>query len=155
MITLIQADSGDLDAVMEIMTGAFDRRYGESWTRSQCAGILPMTGVKLILAEQDGCLEPCGFSLFRTVADDAELLLLAVSPMAQRKGVGRRLLNHFIDEAKKNGAGRIHLEVREGNPAIRLYQSAGFTTAGRRRDYYRGPNGAKYDALTFVLYVEP
>lgn len=155
MIILIQADSGDLDAVMEIMTAAFDRRYGESWTRSQCAGILPMAGVKLILAEEDACLEPRGFSLFRTVADDAELLLLAVSPKAQRKGVGRRLLSHFIDEAKKSGAGRIHLEVREGNPAIRLYQSAGFTAAGRRRDYYRGPNGAKYDALTFVLDVEP
>ena len=39
----------DLDAVMEVMETAFGDRYGEAWTRSQCAGILPMTGVSLML----------------------------------------------------------------------------------------------------------
>jgi hypothetical protein len=33
------------------MTAAFPARFGEAWTRSQCAGILPMTGVRLMLAE--------------------------------------------------------------------------------------------------------
>ena len=154
MITLIEAHSGDLDAVMEIMTAAFDQQYGEAWTRSQCAGILPMTGVKLILAQDEKNSRPCGFSLYRTIAGDAELLLLAVSPAVQSQGVGRLLLNQFLKEAKKSGANRIHLEVREGNPAIALYRSAGFEAMGRRRNYYRGQSGKQHDALTFVLNVD-
>lgn len=155
MTRLVQARSGDLDAVMEIMTTAFDDQYGEAWTRSQCAGILPMSGVKLILAEEEEeNSRPCGFSLYRTIAGDAELLLLAVSPEAQGRGIGRLLLSQFIDDAKKNGANKIHLEVREGNRAIRLYRSTGFAPAGRRRNYYRGVNGIQRDALTFVLNVD-
>jgi ribosomal-protein-alanine N-acetyltransferase len=42
----------------------------------------------------------------------------------------------------------VHLEVREGNPAVILYRSAGFSVAGRRRKYYRGRFGGEFDALT-------
>ncbi len=149
-IRVQQGGDGDLNSVMRIMGAAFPSRYGEAWTRSQCAGILPMTGVKLVLAS-DGEQEPVGFSLYRTVADDAELLLLAVAPEARGNGIGRHLLGHFIEDAKKNGAERIHLEVREGNPAIRIYEAAGFAQVNRRRNYYRGSGGAGFDALTFVL----
>lgn len=148
-ITLTEANASRLDEVMTVMNAAFGDRYGEAWTRSQCAGILPMHGVRLLIADGDG--EPLGFALYRTVVDDSELLLLAVSPEAQGKGIGRKLLEQFIGEAKKNGASRIHLEVRDGNPAIRIYEAAGFAPAGRRRNYYRGADGKKHDALTFVL----
>jgi [ribosomal protein S18]-alanine N-acetyltransferase len=60
------------------------------------------------------------------------------------------LLGRFLDRAIDQGAGRIHLEVREGNPAIKLYRSAGFAIAGRRRKYYRGSDGSQYDALTLA-----
>jgi len=154
MITLRHARSQDLDAVMEIMSAAFDPKYGEAWTRSQCRGILPMAGVRLILAQDAKNSKPCGFSLYRTIADDSELLLLAVSPHAQKQGVGRFLLTEFIASSRKYGANRIHLEVRDGNSAIHLYRSAGFISAGRRRKYYRGRDGEVHDALTFVLNVD-
>jgi ribosomal-protein-alanine N-acetyltransferase len=150
IVTLVPGTSDDLDSVMDFMTSAFPARFGEAWTRSQCAGILPMTGVRLVLA-RDGEETSLGFSLYRTVAGDSELLLLAVDASAQGKGIGRKLLDHFIEDAKQNGAERIHLEVRDGNPATWLYESAGFTEANRRRNYYRGKDGAQFDALTFVL----
>jgi ribosomal protein S18 acetylase RimI-like enzyme len=31
-----------------------------------------------------------------------------------------------------------------------MYRSAGFEQAGRRRNYYRAPNGNRFDALTLV-----
>lgn len=154
MITLRHARSADLDAVMEIMNTAFDPRYGEAWTHSQCAGILPMAGVRLVLAQEGETSQPCGFSLYRTIAGDSELLLLAVSSETQRRGIGRILLTEFINQSKKFGAGRVHLEVRDGNSAINLYRSAGFVPVGRRRKYYRGPDGEVNDALTFVLNVD-
>ena len=153
IVNLVDGGADDLDSVMHVMKSAFPERYGEAWTRSQCAGILPMMGVRLTLAEEeDG--EVVGFSLFRTIADDSELLLLAVAPASQGRGVGRKLLQHFIDDAKKNGASRVQLEVRDGNPAIRVYESAGFVQSNRRRNYYRGRDGGQYDALTFLLSAE-
>jgi len=149
-ITLVSGGAGDLPAVMEVMAAAFSDRFGEAWTRSQCAGILPMSGVSLALARDDAD-RILGFALYRTILDDSELLLLAVLPTVQRQGVGRKLLDHFLEDAKKNGANRIHLEVRDGNPAIRMYEAAGFTQSNRRRDYYRGADGMRYDALSFTL----
>ncbi|MGI8704214.1 MAG: ribosomal protein S18-alanine N-acetyltransferase [Sphingomicrobium sp.] len=148
-VSLVAGGADDLDSVMSIMTAAFPACYGEAWTRSQCAGILPMTGVRLMLA-QNGA-DVVGFSLHRTIADDSELLLLAVTPSARARGIGRHLLEHFIEDAKGNGAARIHLEVRDGNPAIRLYEAAGFVQSNRRRNYYRGRGGERFDALTFLL----
>lgn len=142
--------SADLDSVMHVMTSAFGTLYGEAWTRSQCAGILPMSGVALRLARDKDANESIGFSLARRAADEAELLLIAVHPTEQRRGVGRLLLDDFIDQARSSGVRRAHLEVRDGNPAMSMYQTAGFNAVGRRRRYYHGGDGSLLDALTFV-----
>jgi ribosomal-protein-alanine N-acetyltransferase len=142
----------DIDAVMAVMGAAFEPTYGEAWTRSQCVGILPMAGVALRIAERDD-RTIAGFALIRTIADEAELLLIAVDPAAQHIGIGAALVEDFVEFAKLHGARRLHLEVRDGNSAIVLYERAGFSLAGRRRDYYRGPDGHKRDALTLALDV--
>ncbi|MEO8548253.1 MAG: GNAT family N-acetyltransferase [Sphingomicrobium sp.] len=152
-IRLAPGRSTDLAPVMTIMSAAFPSQFGEAWTRSQCAGILPMTGVSLMLAHDNGERQPIGFSLFRTVAGEAELLLLAVAPDRQRNGIGRMLLDHFIDCARAAGATRVHLEVRDGNPAVGMYRLAGFEPAGRRLNYYRGNDGRQFDALTLAREV--
>lgn len=139
----------DLDAVMEIMTAAFPAELGEAWTRSQCAGILPLAGVALRLAEQP-VGHVVGFALDRQVADEAELLLIAVYPTARRAGVGEILVRDFIDRNRAAGATRLHLEVRDGNPAESLYHRLGFDTVGRRSNYYSGIDGQRADALTLV-----
>lgn len=149
IVRLRRGGADDLDEVMRIMTAAFHSCFGEAWTRSQCAGILPMHGVTLTLAEHGGQVN--GFSLVRAVADEAELLLLAVDPVEQRRGFGQALLDDFIAAALAGGAHRLHLEVRDGNPAVELYRSSGFSPVGRRRNYYHGPDGQSHDAVTFVL----
>ena len=142
--------SDDMDTVMDIMGTAFEPTYGEAWTRSQCAGILPMAGVSLRLATQAND-RVAGFALMRAIADEAELLLIAVDPQAQNNGVGAALVDDFVTLASARGARRLHLEVRDGNLAIALYERAGFGLVGRRRDYYRGTDGHKRDALTLAL----
>jgi len=139
----------DLDDVMRVMGEAFQPCFGEGWTRSQCAGILPMGGVSLMIAEDERRV--IGFSLSRAVADEAELLLIAIAPERQGRGAGNLLLRHFVRAARSVGAVRLHLEVRDGNPAVDLYRRAGFVPAGRRRNYYKGPDGERYDAVTLML----
>ena len=58
------------------------------------------------------------------------------------------LLDQFMNHSTASGVSRVHLEVREGNPAVIMYRSAGFSVAGRRRKYYRGRFGGEFDALT-------
>ena len=147
LVRLADGGSDDIDAVMQVMVAAFDPGFGEGWTRSQCAGILPLSGVALTLA-RDGGGTVQGFALFRTIAGEAELLLLAVAPAAQRRGIGAALLDHFVARGRRAGAGRLHLEVRDGNPAIAMYQAFGFAAEGRRRNYYTGQDGRQHDAVT-------
>ena len=141
------ADHHHLDEVVAIMESAFDDRFGEGWTRSQCAGILPMRGVSMLIA-RDGGGQAVGFSLQRIVAGDGELLLLAVDPRFRRRGVGQGLLQKFVEQARSEGSSRVHLEVRDGNPAVVMYRKAGFRAVGRRRKYYHGRTGGEFDALT-------
>ena len=148
-VRLVPGGSADLDGVMDVMASAFDPRFGEGWTRSQCAGILPLSGVMLILARDEGEAVQ-GFSLLRMVADESELLLIAVAPGAQRRGVGASLLHHFIDLGRERGVRRLHLEVRDGNPAVAMYQAFGFKPEGRRSKYYCGRDGSQHDALTMA-----
>lgn len=152
-VRLEAGDSQDLDGVMVVMKAAFGDRYGEAWTRSQCAGILPMAGVSLRLARDAESREPLGFSLSRSVADESELLLLAVVPLHHRQGIGTRLLDDFIDHARGAGANRVHLEVRDGNPATAMYRASGFAPVGRRRNYYRAANGDRFDAVTYACAI--
>jgi ribosomal-protein-alanine N-acetyltransferase len=138
----------DLDDVMRVMNDSFDPAYGEAWTAPQCAGLLPMPGVWLTLARDGG--DVVGFALSRVVVREAELLLLAVRRDSQRRGVGQLLLDSFASVANARGAERLHLEVRDGNHAMRLYTAAGFAEVGRRRNYYTGSDGQIYDALTLA-----
>jgi [ribosomal protein S18]-alanine N-acetyltransferase len=148
IITLRHGGIADLDAVMSVMDDSFDPRFGEAWTASQCAGLLPMPGVWLMLAHEADAV--IGFALARSVAGEAELLLLAVRRGAQGRGVGKMLLDHFAELANGRGATRLHLEVREGNHALSLYERAHFALVGRRRNYYSGHGGQTYDALTLA-----
>ena len=139
----------DIDGVEAVMAHAFDPRFGEAWTRGQCLGVLAMPGVRLTLATLDD--EPAGFALVRTVLDEAELLLLAVTPAQRRRGVATALLRTAIADARAEGATRLHLEVRAGNDAVRLYLAHGFDRVGIRRGYYRGRTGQSHDAHTYSL----
>lgn len=149
---VIERGGGDsLDEVMAVMNSAFDRRFGEAWTRAQCAGILPMAGVTLMLARRNGTI--AGFSLARRTLDEAELLLIAVHADHAGNGIGTELLDHFATDQRRAGAHHLHLEVRDGNPAVKLYHDNGFTIVGRRTNYYKGTDGERFDALTMARTV--
>ncbi len=145
-IDIEEVEIGAIDAVMAIMTTAFDPSYGEAWTESQTLSMLTMPGTWVSLAQVDG--RPAGFALIRLVADEAELLLLAVIPDFRRCGVAMALIERSLRILRRRSANRLHLEVRHNNPAIELYSKAGFTLIGRRPGYYRGIDGKVHDALT-------
>ncbi len=78
-----------------------------------------------------------GLVLARTVADEAEILTLAVLPALRRRGLGERLLRAAMARCARSGAASMFLEVATTNhPARGLYKKLGFEEAGLRRRYY-------------------
>lgn len=152
-VELSEGAAADLDEVMLSMAEAFDPAFGEAWTRAQCEGMFTHPGVWLALAREGGA--PAGFALARAIIDEVELLLIAVRPALRRRGIGRLLLDRAIEAARSGGARRLHLEMRGGNSAESLYLDAGFERVGMRRNYYRGRNGERFDALTLALKLTP
>ena len=145
----------DLDRIMEVMEAAFDPAFGEAWTRRQVSDSLAMPNTHYLLVAADG--DPpregeraAGFTLSRAVADEEELLLVAVHPDHRGRGIGAALLERFVAEAGAHGATRLFLEMREGNKAESLYRRHGFEPVGRRRHYYRRGSGGPLDAITFA-----
>jgi ribosomal-protein-alanine N-acetyltransferase len=82
------------------------------------------------------------FGVMMRAPGEAQVLNLSVVPDARRQGLGRALLERFVDDAQRAGAEQIFLEVRLSNrPAIALYESAGFKAVGRRANYYPAARG--------------
>lgn len=148
----------DLDRLMEVMEIAFEPRWREAWTRRQVEDSLAMPHTYCILADENG--EPpadgapaAGFVLARRAPGEEELLLIGVRPECRRRGIGRRLLDLFAAQAQANGASEVFLEMRDENPAERLYIAAGFTPIGRRAGYYITTDGVRIDAITYRKHL--
>jgi len=94
-----------------------------------------------------------GFYIGEQVIDEATLMDICVSPNNQGKGLGKKLLTKFINQAKAKGAVKIWLEVRAKNiPAQMLYMNVGFIETGRRTGYYPSARGFGYeDAIVMCL----
>lgn len=119
--------------------------FSAPWDAAAFEALLSQTGVLAIEVPQ-------GFILIRTVADEAEILTLAVDPVARRQGLGVRLVQEGAASAAALGAAKLFLEVADDNhPALALYARAGFTEAGRRPGYYARPDGRRQDALILAL----
>jgi len=142
-------EPGELDFAdaMTVMEKAFDSQFGEAWTVQQLRSMMAMPGSVLVIGRIDD--RPVGFGLLRAIVGEAELLLLAVDPLHRGLGYGRRILDSCLMVAERSGAESVFLEVRDSNPAVHLYSKAGFSQYNRRKDYYLGSEGCRYDALSF------
>lgn len=95
-----------------------------------------------------------GYVIMTLVADQAELLNIAVAPRCRRQGVGKLLLEH--GEQTLSSGTSIFLEVRASNqPAILLYESLGYCEMGVRHNYYpaydaSGRETGQEDALLYA-----
>lgn len=165
---ILTPDRVEADSLQSLVDVSFDPRFGEGWSAEQVASALAMPGVRAAFAYADDDADdntgpvtgsvtgpvtgPIGFALVRLVADEAELLLIAVRPEQRGKGTGRQLLDYAIEKCFTSGARDMFLEVRAKNiPAINLYKSRKFEVVGKRPGYYRSDKGELHDALTMHL----
>lgn len=65
------------------------------------------------------------------VGDDVPEMSIGVAPAQRRRGIGSGLLRTLVGRAREAGVGRISVSVEDGNKAISLFKTAGFTVVGR------------------------
>ncbi|KQW69100.1 ribosomal-protein-alanine acetyltransferase [Phenylobacterium sp. Root77] len=137
--------SHEADALAQVHAAAFDH----AWSAPEIAQLLDGPGGFALLVETD---QPLAFILCRAIAGEAEILTLAVTPAARRRGLARALVDAAAGAARMAGAEALFLEVAHDNvPALGLYEATGFSRAGLRRGYYdRGAAGAA-DAVVMRL----
>lgn len=117
------------------------------WRAVEFAGLLAQPAVFLEP-------HPSGFALGRVIADEAELLTLAVNPACRRAGIGRALMARFIDTARERGATQAFLEVAADNAAaLALYDGCSLARVGLRPRYYTAPDGSKIDAVVMTRTI--
>ena len=117
---------------------AFSPAIGAAWDAPAFAALLRQDSVRAFGTA-------AGFILLQSVAEEAEILTLAVHPKARRSGLARALIEQAQDTLS---VARVFLEVAEDNaPARALYAASGFTETGRRSAYYKRPDGSRVDAL--------
>lgn len=98
-------------------------------------------------------------SSFAKLRHSAELTSMMVRPTHERLGIGRRLVDECLSEARRaSGLELITLRVSTGNEsAVRLYEQVGFQRCGvvPRAVRLAGPGGrAQYiDRLTMALVL--
>ena len=104
-------------------------RYVEGWGRAGDAGVVALDGERAVGA--------AWYRLFSTthpgygfVDERMPELTVGVVASARGMGVGAALVRALLESARGGGFERISLSVEPDNPAVRLYERAGFTRVG-------------------------
>ena len=142
------ATSDDLSQVAAIERDSF----GDPWPERSFGELLRSRAAIFLIATVADTKAVAGYVIALTVADQAEILNLAVARSDRRQGFGGELLDAGISAVEARGAREVFLEVRESNKAaLGLYGSRGFAALARRSRYYRNP---VEDALVLRRAVE-
>ncbi|HRF10287.1 MAG TPA: GNAT family N-acetyltransferase [Xanthobacteraceae bacterium] len=136
---ILDARPSDAAALAALHRVSF--RHG--WSESEFERLLSDRAAVAHVARTNGGRGPVvGFVLSHRVDQEAEILLVALAPGERGKGTATRVLAKHLSRLAAFGVARVFLEVDEGNAAARkLYTRAGFSEVGRRKGYYRKPEG--------------
>jgi ribosomal-protein-alanine N-acetyltransferase len=138
------AGAADLDAVAALEAATFTN----PWTREMLARELQQSNVARVYVARLPGHPVAAFCACWLVYDELHINTIAVEPTLRRQGLATALMTWILEEAAREGAVRVYLEVRRSNtPAHALYDRLGFSVAGLRRNYYSSP---EEDALVLT-----
>lgn len=80
-----------------------------------------------------------GYIIANLIGDETELLRIAVTDMYRGQGIGRTLLDFYLNDVADE-CNRCFLEVRASNQSARgLYEKYGYQEIALRKSYYSNP----------------
>lgn len=119
-----------------VLAALHETSFPAPWSVQEFEVLLNQPGVAAWIVSADD--EPAGFILVRAVADEAEIITLAVVPERRRQGLAAHLVHAAADALMSGKTARFFLEVAADNAAaLAVYARVGFTVCGRRAGYYK------------------
>lgn len=120
------------------------------WSPGNFADSIKTGYVCQVLQQADTLM---GYGIMMMSPEEAHILTLGIAANWQKKGLGKKLLQHFIQHAREQNAKSIFLDVRESNHnAAQLYKKMGFQQIATRKGYYPAMCGRE-DALVMQLML--
>ena len=139
-----RAKPADLDALVALERASFtsdhlSRRQYRRHLHSASAAVLAAIDATGLLGK--------AVVFFRRDSDIARLYSIAVADAARGRGLGEALLATAERTARRHGARRMRLEVRQDNgAAIRLYERRGYRRFGSYAAFYEdGADAWRYE----------
>ncbi len=134
IINIRRAIADDLPRLEELERDSFPDPWSGGTLRHD---LLQGPGYYLVATQGNTVV---GYISLWFIADEVQLIRLAVAPSLRRQGIGRVLLAHGLKEACDRQASYFHLEVRVSNRgAVQLYKEAGLSVRSTRRAVYENP----------------
>jgi len=140
MVTLpkvMLATRADATGIAEMSRSHIEQGLEWSWTPARVAKAIQDCATNVAVTREGSRL--VGFGIMEYGDQRAHLVLLAIDPSRQRRGIGSLLLSWLEKCADTAGIGSIQVEARCDNPgAVAFYKSQGYREERRVRGYYRG-----------------
>lgn len=131
-IRLVPMDKFHVDSVVSIEKNSFPTPWSRLTFLNEVSGN-DFAYYVVALANN----EVAGYAGMWVILDEGHITTIAVHPDRRREGIGQRLLNNLIEEAKRRGCIKMTLEARPSNfGALELYEKTGFVSFGLRPGYY-------------------
>ena len=112
--------------------------FSDAWSADGIASSLASSFSLAFVALAEG--KAVGYLLGSVLAPEGELLRIGVRPEYRKNGIGGRLMDALIREARARLCDTLFLEVRSKNAAaVSLYRRYGFSDCGCRKGYYKNP----------------
>ena len=136
-ITLQFASGHDAASLAAMSRDLIEAGLGWRYRTESISGLIADAETVTLVAR--GAEGLAGFAIMKFGDERAHLMLLAVRPSYQRRGIGRRMVLWLVESAATAGVVSIHVELRAGNSAAHaLYLGVGFTETLRLPGYYSG-----------------
>lgn len=134
-----------IDDIARLEKACFSSPWSEEGLKSE----LNNNFARFFVALLDGKI--VGYIGSHNVLGEVYITNVAVFPNFRRNGVGKALVEHLINQMKKENAEFVTLEVRESNStAISLYEKSGFQKVGKRKDFYEKP---REDGVLMTYFI--
>ena len=135
------ASIGDAQSLAVMSRDLIEAGLGWEYRRDRIAAMIG-DAENVAIVTRDGP-RVAGFAVMRFGDERGHLVLLAVRPTHQRRGIGGAMIAWLTDTAMVAGVASIHVELRETNTvAHAFYRNAGFAETLRVPGYYRGREAA-------------
>lgn len=138
MSYIVESPDEQLPEIIEAVAQIEKETFSDAWSKDNIESTVKQDYNKLLVIYNENA-SVAGYLISSFIADETELLRIAVKSDERDKGFGKLLIGEYLAYAKKLCV-RGFLEVRAGNMVARgMYEKFSYKQIATRKNYYHDP----------------